>query len=68
LLALPLGVVMSVAFARFIENIAPVYVILAAEPGVVARTAVACVSFAALGALIPVRAIAAIDPAAVFRS
>lgn len=67
MLALPVGVALSHAIAQIMEEIAPVYVIIASEPSAVARTALVCVAFAALGALIPVRAIATIDPAMVFR-
>lgn len=68
LVALPIGILLAMVIAGIIDRIAPVYLILATEPAAVARTAAACLAFAALGAFVPVRAIANIDPAIVFRS
>lgn len=68
LLALPIGVLLATVIAGIVESIAPVYLILATEPAAIGRTAAACLAFAALGAFVPVRAIANIDPAIVFRS
>lgn len=68
LLALPIGILLAAVIAGVVENIAPVYLILATEPATIGRTAAACLAFAALGAFVPVRAIANIDPAIVFRS
>jgi len=68
LVALPVGVLLAAIIAAVIDNIAPIYLVLATEPAGVARTAIACVIFAALGAFVPVRAIARIDPAIALRS
>lgn len=68
LLAIPAGVLLAAAIGSAIEVTMPLYRILATEPVPVARTAVACLAFAALGALIPVRLIRRLDPGLVFRS
>ncbi|HEY5622558.1 MAG TPA: FtsX-like permease family protein, partial [Gammaproteobacteria bacterium] len=68
LLALPVGIALAQAIASIIHATAPVYLILPTEPQGIGRTALAALAFAALGALVPVRAIARIDPAMVFRS
>ncbi len=68
LLALPVGIALAHAIAGIIHANAPVYLILPTEPQGIGRTALAALAFAALGALVPVRAIARIDPAMVFRS
>ncbi len=68
LLALPVGILIAHAVAGIIHANAPVYLILATEPEGITRTAVAALAFAAIGALVPVRAITRIDPAVVFRS
>jgi putative ABC transport system permease protein len=68
MVALPIGILLAVVAAGVIDNIAPVYLILATEPAAVARTAAACLAFATIGAFVPVRAIANIEPAIVFRS
>lgn len=68
IVALPVGILLASVIAAVIDTIAPVYLILAAEPGAIMRTAIACLVFAMLGATIPVRTIAHIDPAVVFRS
>lgn len=67
-MALPVGILLAQGIAGFIHANAPIYLILATDGGGIARTAVAAVVFAVLGALVPVRAIARIDPAVVFRS
>lgn len=68
LAALPIGILLALVLGRIIDGIAPIYLILATEPEAIARTALACLVFAGLGAFMPVRAIANIDPAMVFRS
>jgi ABC-type antimicrobial peptide transport system permease subunit len=68
LLALPFGVLLAGIIAKIIHRIAPIYLVLATEPDAIARTAIACLAIATLGAFIPVRAIKDIDPAIVFRS
>jgi len=67
-LAIPVGVGIAIAASAMIHNAAPVYVLLPAEPAAVARTVLACLAFAAVGALIPIRGISRIDPSLVFRS
>lgn len=68
LVALPVGVGAAIAISAIIHELGPVYVLLPAEPAAVARTFVASLVFASAGALLPVRAIARIDPSLVFRS
>jgi len=68
LVALPLGLLLASGIAWGIETTIPVWLVPVTEPLPVVRTATACVSFAVLGALAPVRLIRRLDPAAVFRS
>ncbi|MEX0915089.1 MAG: ABC transporter permease, partial [Wenzhouxiangellaceae bacterium] len=68
LIAIPVGIATATVIAWVIEASMPLYRILATEPVPVLRTAIACVVFAAAGALLPVRLIRRIDPALVFRS
>jgi putative ABC transport system permease protein len=67
LLAIPVGIVLAIAIASVITTIAPVYLILAAEPAAVARTTLAFLAVAGLGAVAPIRQILQVDPAIVFR-
>ena len=66
--AIPLGVALAILIGVVIESLMPLYLILAIEPVPLARTAVATLVFAALGALTPVRLIRRLDPAVAFRS
>lgn len=68
LLALPIGIFLADGLAGVIEASAPIYTVLSTEPGGIVRTVIATFSFAAIGALVPVRTIARIDAAAAFRS
>jgi ABC-type antimicrobial peptide transport system permease subunit len=68
LLAIPLGIALSQILAAIIHALAPVYLILPMELAGLVRTAVICLALAGLGALAPVRLIAGMDPAMVFRS
>ena len=66
-LALPLGIFLANGLSLIIQEIAPIYLVLAAEPAAIIRTATACALFAVIGALFPVRMIARLDPASVFK-
>ncbi|MFQ6004464.1 MAG: ABC transporter permease [Woeseia sp.] len=68
LFAIPLGVVLADLIATGVENAAPLYLVLATEPVPIMRTAIACLLFAAMGALLPVRLIRRVDPSLAFRS
>ena len=68
LIAIPLGTGLAAGIGHLIEGALPLYRILATEPAPVLRTGIACLAFAAVGALIPVRLIRRLDPALVFRS
>ncbi len=68
LMALPLGILLAGVVAQVIHANAPLYLILATDPTGIARTASAAIVFAIVGALVPVRTIASVDPAVVFRS
>jgi len=67
-MALPVGLAIALGVAALMQQLAPVYVLLPAEPVPVVRTIVACLVFAALGALLPVRSLSRVDPSLVFRS
>jgi len=68
LLAFPLGVLLAQGLAALIHDLAPLYLILPLEPAGLVRTALISLVLAALGALAPIRLIARLDPATVFRS
>jgi len=68
LIAIPLGLLLARIVATGIEELMPLYLVPVMEPEPVLRTVVACVVFAILGALIPVRLIRRVDPSLVFRS
>ena len=65
--ALPVGFVLARAIAAGIEAGMPLYRVPVTETWPIARTAVASVVFAVLGALMPVRLIRRLDPSLVFR-
>jgi putative ABC transport system permease protein len=67
-LAIPVGVVLALAIAEAIHGLAPLYLVLPAAPDLVLRTAVGSLAFALAGAVLPIRAIARLDPAQAFRS
>lgn len=66
--ALPLGILAASLIGRIIEWTAPLYLIQVTETVPLARTAIASIVFALLGALVPVALIRRIDPGLVFRS
>ncbi len=66
--AIPLGILLALLIGAAIESIAPLYVILAAEPTPLLRTSAACIAFAVLGALLPIQLIRRVDPGLVFRN
>ncbi len=66
--ALPIGILLSLGLANIIHDLSPIYLILPVEPTAVVRTAIVCLALASIGALAPVRMIARLDPAVVFRS
>jgi len=66
--ALPAGLLLAALIAAAIERLMPLYLLPVAGPAPLARTAVAAVAFAVLGALAPVRLLRRLDPSAVFRS
>lgn len=66
LVAIPLGIILASFIGAVFEQVMPLYLILATEPGPIIRTGVASLVFALLGALSPLRAIRRLDPAMVF--
>jgi putative ABC transport system permease protein len=66
--AVPLGILIAFILAVLIHWAAPLYLVLPLEPVPVLRTIVASALLAMLGALMPIRAIARIEPAQVFRT
>lgn len=66
-LAIPVGIGMAAALGELIEWAQPLYLLLPLVPESLWPTIAACAAFAGLGALLPVRAIAHIEPARVFR-
>jgi putative ABC transport system permease protein len=67
-LAFPFGVGLAWLVAVAVDAFAPLYVVLYNDPAALLRTALGCTVFALAGSLIPVRLIANVEPAMVFRS
>ncbi|MFV2091187.1 MAG: ABC transporter permease, partial [Pseudomonadales bacterium] len=68
LAAIPIGIALASLVSQLIEVLMPLYLILPTEAGPVLRTATACIVFAVVGALVPIRLIRRVDPSVVFRS
>jgi putative ABC transport system permease protein len=68
LLAIPIGMVVAWGIAETIQGLAPLYLTLPLEPVQVLRTAVGSLVFGLAGAVVPVRAVARLDPAIAFRN
>jgi putative ABC transport system permease protein len=66
-LAFPFGVALAWAVAAIVDQAAPLYVVMFDDPAALLRTAFGCAVFALAGSLIPVRVIARLEPAIVFR-
>jgi putative ABC transport system permease protein len=67
-LAVPIGIALACVVALLIATVDPLYLILPLEPAPMLRALAACLGFAVLGALAPVRTISRVDPALVFHS
>jgi putative ABC transport system permease protein len=67
LLALPVALLLAQAASGMIETQAPLYLVPVAEPGPLLRTLLGAMLLAIVGALLPLRYIARLDPAIVFR-
>ena len=67
LIAIPVGIILAFCLAIYIETIAPVYLIRLIEPVVFTHTLLACLGFALLGSLIPLRIIKGSDPMMAFQ-
>lgn len=65
-LSLPIGVILAWFVGHVIETAAPLYLVKANEMLPVLRTSLACITFAAIGSLLPIRVIQRIEPAAAF--
>lgn len=66
-IAIPIGAALAGGIAAFVHWAVPVYLFRVFEPGMFGQTVLACLVFAAIGALIPLRAIRRIDPVAAFQ-
>lgn len=67
-LAIPIGMALAWGIAAAIHALAPLYVSLPLERALVLRTVLGSLVFGLAGAVVPVRAIARLDPAIAFRS
>ncbi len=67
-LAIPLGFLLAELTGWLVESMAPLYLIKIMTPLPVIRTILAAFALAAMGALLPVRLIAGLEPAMVFRT
>jgi putative ABC transport system permease protein len=65
-LALAVGVVLAAATAALIHAAMPEYLVRPLDARAVARTVIAVVAMAGLGAVLPIRRLARVDPASVF--
>lgn len=66
-LAIPIGILLAHGAAKAIDSVSPLYLVLVNEPLAITQTVIACLAFAALGALVPMRTISRVDPADIFR-
>lgn len=67
IIAIPIGIILAMGLAVFIETSAPVYLIRIFEPAVFSQTIAASLGFALIGALIPLRVIYRSDPVMAFQ-
>ncbi len=67
LLAVPVALFLAKLAAWIIQTQAPLYLVAVAEPAILLRTFVGALLLALLGSLLPVRLVARLDPAIVFR-
>jgi putative ABC transport system permease protein len=65
--ALPIGLLLAQGISVAIETLMPLYRVPVTETLPVVRTAIACLAFTVLGALLPVRRIRGVEPSMVFR-
>jgi len=66
-LALPIGLLLAQALMMYIEAVAPVYLISIYQPLVFARTMIASLLLALIGALVPLRSLRRSDPVMAFQ-
>lgn len=66
LFAIPFGILLADVIALIVELVAPLYLILVNEAGPLLRTSIACLLFAGLGALLPIRLVRGVDPVQAF--
>jgi len=67
IIAIPLGILLALVIAAFIETASPVYLIRIFEPVIFSQTLMASFAFALIGALIPLRVILRSDPMMAFQ-
>ncbi len=66
-LALPIGLLLAQALVMYIDVVAPVYLISIYQPLVFARTVIASLALALIGALVPLRSLRRSDPMMAFQ-
>lgn len=64
---LVVGVLASAGLAALVAEFMPEFLVVVWDPGVLARTAAASIAMAAVASLVPIRQVAGVDPALVFR-
>lgn len=62
----PLGVGFALVIAEIIHWVAPLYLVLATEPTIIVQTLIGAFLMACLGAFVPVRLLAGVDPIIAF--
>ena len=67
-LSFPLALLLAILAGSIIESLVPLYQVPVLEPVPLARTIIAALVLAAIGAYLPYRLIARLDPAQVFRN
>ena len=67
LVAYPVGMAIAQGIAAFIHWASPLYLIQTMEPASLIQTFLAGLAFALLGAIVPLRTIARLDPMMVFQ-
>lgn len=66
LISLPIGGILAYTISLVIESIAPLYLVSLNEVVPLLRTSIACMVFAMIGSLLPIRVIRNVEPATVF--
>lgn len=65
--AAPVGILLALGVAEFVQWAAPVYLVRVLDPATLAHTVLTSAVFALAGALVPLRTVQRVDPMVAFR-